>query len=154
MVCILELEKKEEKLVNSIQQERLNCILDKIRNNEELSNFEQIFLSKFDLIKETDYLDFTHLTKNQVFEKISTLLSDGKIVYCDLFDKNGKINEQILSITNDYESDNCILYLKHNEKTLINDNFFYRLIFNGKKNIYSLESHDEFYEKINIGNED
>ncbi len=154
MSSLLELEKKDEKLVNSIQQERLNCILDKIRNNEELSNFEQIFLSKFDLIKEADYSDFTHLTKNQVFDKIFTLLSDGKVVYCDLFDKNGKINEQILSITNDFESDNCILYLKHNEKTIVNDKFFYRLTFNDKKNIYSLESHDEFYEKLNIRNED
>lgn len=132
----------------------LNSVLDKIRNKQKLSEYELQFLCEFDSIPEIDHTNFSHLSKNQVFDKLTYLLSKSKKIICDLKDKDGKINEEIIKISNDFENDYCVLILKNNLSCKLFDNYFYKITYNFSKNFYTLEVQDEFYEKINVENED
>jgi len=134
--------------VVTLKDQELNFILQKIQDGAYISESEKNFLNNFDTISDNDLLDFSHLSKNQIFEKICNLINNGKKIICNLYDKDGKINEQIISITNDFESDCCILFFKHGLKYKIYDNFLYKLIYDLKKDIYSLESNGQFFEKI------
>ena len=87
-------------------------------------------------------------------ERKKPVLDDNKKVICNLFDKNGKIGMQIISIYNDYENEICILELKNGEKIDLKDNYLYNIIYNMQKDSYSLEAEDEFFEKIPVKNED
>jgi len=138
-----------EKIKNS----ELNFVLDKIKQKIPLTQNELEFLCEFDNIPEIDHTDFSHLSKNQVYEKITYYLSNNKKVICDISDKDGIINDQIISTSNDFEKDFCVLYLKHGETCRLEDRYFYKITYNFPKNIYSLEIQDQFYEKINIDNE-
>jgi len=141
-------------LGDRIKNMELDFVLDKIKQNKKLSQHELNFLCEFDSIPEIDHTDFSHLSKNQVFEKITYYLSKSKKVICDIKDKNGKINDEIVLISNDFENDHCLLRLKHGETCKLTDNYFYKITYIFEKNIYSLEVQDEFYEKIKISNED
>lgn len=138
----------QKNIIKTIKEQELNSILQKIHNGVYISDSERNFLMNFDVISEKELSDFSHLSKNQVFEKICSLINNNKKVICNLYDKDGKINEQIVSITNDFESESCILFLKHDIKYKICDNFLYKLTYDLQKDIYSLESNGEFYEKI------
>lgn len=139
---------------NRIKNLELDFILEKIKSKKSLSESEIRFLSEFDSIPEIDHQSFSHLTKNQVFDKVSYYLLKNKKVICDLKDKNGKIDDEIITISNDYENDYCLLSLKHGETFKLRDNYFYKITYNLTKDYYSLESQDEFIEKIRIENED
>jgi len=141
-------------LRNSLKDDELNQILDKIHQGKLLSESEGIFLQKFDSIIENDHKDFSHLSKNQVFDKICYLLENGKNVVCDLYDKDGKINDRIISIHNYFEEDCCVLNLKHGDSTKIYDKFLYKITYNLKKDEYYLDSQGEYFEKITHRNED
>jgi len=132
----------------------LDFVLEKIKQKKTLNSHELEFLCKFDSIEEIDHTDFSHLSKNQVFEKVTYYLSKSKKVICNIKDKNGMIDDEIISISNDFEKEYCILRLKHGETCKIEDKNFYKITYYFEKNIYSLEIQDEFYEKITIQNED
>jgi hypothetical protein len=140
-------------LRNSLKDDHLNQILDKIHSGEMISKSEGIFLQKFDSIIESDQRDYSHLSKNQVFDKICYLLDSGKNVVCNLYDKDGIINDKIIKIENFFEKDCCVLTLKHGEVAKLFDKFLYKLSYNIKKNEYYLESQDEYFEKIIHNNE-
>jgi hypothetical protein len=137
-------------LRESVKDETLNSILDKISKSEKLTKREEEFLSKFDKVLEKDLMSFSHLSKNDVCSKIDELRSSGKKVICDLYDSFGKIDDEIISIDNDFENDVSILKLKHGETTKIYDRFLYNLSYDFKHDCYSLTSQEEYFEKIPI----
>ena len=141
-------------LRESLKEVELNQILDKISKKMKLTYGEESFLSKFGKVKDDDLKDYKMLSIQSTFDKISDLIDDNKKVICNLFDKNGKIGMQIISIYNDYENEICILELKNGEKIDLKDNYLYNIIYNMQKDSYSLEAEDEFFEKIPVKNED
>ena len=139
-------------LNESIKDIELNRILDKISKKDKLSDKEKTFLDLYNSTTDEEMKDFSHLSKNIAYEKIKNLLDKGKIVICDFYDKNGKINDKIISVENDFENETCKLKLKHGESSL-HDKFLYNIIYNLDKDEYSLQTQDEFFEKIPVKND-
>ena len=140
-------------LRNSLKDDELNEILDKIHKGKLLSESEGRFLQKFDSIIESDHKDLSHLSKNQVFDRICYLLESDKDVICNLYDKYGRINDKIISVHNYFEEDCCVLELKHGDSTKIYDKFLYKITYNLNRDEYYLESQGEYFEKITHKNE-
>lgn len=141
-------------LKETLKDEHLNDILDKIKMGIGLSESEMNFIEKYESMLESDLQNYSHLTKNQVFEKVCRYLERKKSVICDLYDKDGKIDDQIISISNLFEEDCCVILLKHGETVKIFDRFLYKITYNIKKGHYCLEMQSEFFEKITKSNED
>jgi hypothetical protein len=141
-------------LSESLKEVELNKILDKISKSINLSSKEKEFLGKYDNIKEDDLKDFKMLSLQSTFEKLQGLIDNNKKVICNLIDRNGKIGIQIISIYSDYENEVYILNLKNGEKIELKDNYLYNIIYTLQKDIYSLETEEEFFEKLPVRNED
>jgi hypothetical protein len=141
-------------LSESLKEVELNKILDKISKSINLSSKEKEFLGKYDNIKDDDLKDFKMLSLQSTFEKLQGLIDNNKKVICNLTDRNGKIGIQIVSIYSDYENEVYILNLKNSEKIELKDNYLYNIIYNLQKDIYSLETEEEFFEKLPVRNED
>lgn len=137
----------------SIKDIELNRILDKIDKKEALSNREMRFLELYQFTCEEDR-DFMLLSKNSTATKITQLIENGKTVICDLEDRYGRIGLGIIGIENNYENDDCIVKMRGGETHIMKDNLLYNIIFNEKKNKYSLQMHDEYIEKIEAGNDE
>jgi hypothetical protein len=135
---------------SSLKDEELNRILDKMSDSKPLSDIEKRFLSKLNSYSEDQLKDYMYLSKNDVFNKVSGLLRNKDTVICDLYDKNGKIGIEIKSIHNNFDEDFCFIILKSEEKVTLRDNFSYNVIYDIKKDEYSLQIQDEFYEKIPV----
>ena len=140
-------------LRDSIKDLRLNKILDDIILKQNISDRDRDFLIKYDEILESEVSDLSHLSKNDTFSKIKNLLNTKKRVICDLYDRDGKIDDDIINIKNDFESDSCILYLKHGDSTRLYGRFLYDIRYNFDTDTYSLWQGDEFFEKITISDE-
>jgi len=93
------------------------------------------------------------LSKNVAFKRVKQLLDSQKKVICDLHDRDGKIGLQIIDIENDIEKDFCKVILKEGVIAKLKDNFLYNIIYNLKKNLYSLTEQDEYFEKIEHSND-
>lgn len=141
------------KMNESLKELRLNQILDKIGKKIELSKQEQDFLDTYSEIEEEDIMDYKMLSKESTFTKLSKLLDDNKKVICNLFDRDGKIGIQILSIYNDFQSEVCTLNLKNGERIKLKDNILYNIIYDSNKDEWSLEMEDEFFEKLPVKDE-
>jgi len=137
----------------SFKEVELNKILDKISKKVKLSKREEDFLGKYNDIKDEELKDYTHLSRQNAFERIEKLLQNGKKVICNLHDRDGLIGLEIITIYNDFESEICILTFKNDEKFKLKDNYLYNIIYNLKKDIYSLEKEDEYFEKIPVKND-
>jgi hypothetical protein len=140
-------------LRESLKEIELNSILDKIAKRMKLSSGEETFLDTYDNVKEDELKSFAMLSRQSATEKIDTLIESGKKVICNLEDRSGKIGLEIISTENLTDEETTILKLKHSETYKMKDNFLYNLIFDIKKNIYSLEASDEFFEKIPVRND-
>jgi hypothetical protein len=129
---------------DSIKITELNQILDKISFHKQLSDREKDFLFRFDSIEDSDFKDYHFLSLMDLFYIICKI---EKSIICDIKDKNGRINQEIISI--DYDYDNCKIHLtlKHTDYTLT-DNYLYKLIYEFKHDNYSLDIESEYYEKI------
>ena len=138
----------------SVKEMELNKILDKVSNRKSLTVRERNFLELYKTTREEDMKDFLYISKNSAFKKISELLEIGKKVICDLHDRNGKIGLDITGIENNFEEDTCIITMKGGEKHHLHDKFLYNLIYSIKKDEYSLQEQDEYFEKIESKNED
>lgn len=140
-------------LRESLKEIELNSILDKIAKRMKLSSGEETFLDTYDNVKEDELKSFAMLSRQSATEKIDTLIESGKKVICNLEDRSGKVGIEIISTENIPDEEITILKLKHSETYKMKDNFLYNLIFDIKKNIYSLEASDEFFEKIPVRND-
>ena len=138
----------------SVKEMELNKILDKVSNRKSLTVRERNFLELYKTTREEDMKDFLYISKNSAFKKISELLEIGKKVMCDLHDRNGKIGLEITGIENNFEEDTCTITMKGEEKHQLHDKFLYNLIYSIKKDEYSLQEQDEYFEKIESKNED
>ena len=92
--------------------------------------------------------------KNATFSKILELLENDIKVTCNLHDRNGKFGLEVVKIENNFEEETCLITMKHEEQHKLHDKFLYNLIYSNKKNEYSLEEQDEYFEKIEKENED
>jgi hypothetical protein len=91
---------------DNLKVEELNNILDKISLQSSLSEREFDFLDKFENISSDDFKDYNYLTILDLFYIMTKI---NKTIICDIKDKQGKINEQIISV--DYNHDECVLVL-------------------------------------------
>lgn len=134
-------------LGESLKEIEVSRILDKIESDKSLTEREARF---FDLYRSTkeDICDYMMLSKNSTYSKIKELIDKGLKIICDLSDRNGKFGLEILDVKNNFEDDKCLIVMKGNEKHHLEDRYLYNIIFNYKKNIYSLQEHGEYYEKI------
>jgi hypothetical protein len=132
----------------------LNNILEKISKKVSISSKEVEFLGKYESISDEELKDFRMLSLHSAFDKIGEIMEKGKKVICNLIDRDGQINIEIKSLYSDYEKDKYILTLKHDEIIELKDNYLYNIIYNLKRDNYSLESSDEFVEKLTVKNED
>jgi hypothetical protein len=137
----------------SVKEVELNKILDKVLKKETLTLREKGFIELYNSTQEVIMKDYLYLSKNSTFKKITEILEIGKKIICDLHDRNGKIGVEIIGIVNNFEQETCSLTLKSGEKHNLHDKFLYNLIYNIKKDQYSIEEQDEYFEKIATENE-
>lgn len=134
----------------------MNRILDKIYRKVNLTDRERGFLELYNYtVNKPEDKDWMMLSKSATSTKVKELIELDYKVICDLHDRNGKIGLQILNIVDDIESDFSTIIMKGEEKHKLQDKFLYNLIYSVKKNQYSLQEHDEYFEKLTVGgNED
>jgi len=77
-------------LGESLKEIELNRILDKIGKKKNLTDREKNFLDLYQTTREEEMKDFMLLSKNSACNRVGTLIENGKKVFCDLTDKNGK----------------------------------------------------------------
>lgn len=140
----------KSKIDESLKETFLDSILDKISNGLKLSKSEQDFLDNYTEKTDEDIMDFKMLSKESTFKKISDLLNLNKKIICNLYDKNGKIGLEILSIENDYQKEVTILHLEKSEDIILKDNHLYNITYQLKNDEYSLETDGEFHEPLLI----
>lgn len=133
---------------NSFKEIKLNLILDKISKKVSLSENEKKFLKNYEDELIEDWRDYKLLSKENIVERIRFILPKKKVI-CNLEDNDGRIGSPIISINNDFHGE-CSLLLKNEMVYKLGDNFLYNLVFNNKRDLYSLEAEDEYYEEIEI----
>lgn len=136
-------------LGESLKEIEMNRILDKIYKKIKITSKEKRFLDLYNKTTEEVGKDLMFLSKNATFRKVKDLLNRGKKVICDLHDRDGRIGLPIIDISNDIESETCDIIMK-NENHQLHDKFLYNVIYNTKKDEYSLQEQDEYFEKIEI----
>ncbi len=133
----------------SLKEIEMNRILDKISKKSKLTNREKSFLELYNSTQfKDDDRDWMMLSKTTVSHKIKELIKCGKVVICDLHDKNGKFGLQIIEVDDNIEEDYSLIKMKGEENHKLLDKFLYNLIYNTKKDQYSLQEQDEYFEKI------
>ena len=138
-------------LGESLKEIEMNRILDKIYRQVKLTDRERGFLELYNYtVNKPEDKDWMMLSKSATSTKIKELIELNRKVICDLHDRNGKIGLQILNIVDDIESDFSIIIMKGEEKHKLQDKFLYNLIYSVKKNEYSLQEHDEYFEKLTV----
>lgn len=135
-------------LGESLKEIEVNRILDKVSRKLKLTKKEKSFLDLYNYTNKEDNKDFMLLSKSVVSVKIKELIDNSKKVICDLHDRDGKINIEIIDVINDYEKEESFVILKDNNTHPLHEKFLYNLIYNTNKNLYSLQEHDEYFEKI------
>jgi hypothetical protein len=140
-------------LGKSLKEIEMDRILEKISKKLKLSLREKGFLDIYNYTKNKDNKDFLLLSKNMVVKKITDLLKKDKIIICDLTDRDGKIGLKIEDINNNIESDHCQIVMKNGITHNIYDRYLYNIIYNLKRDQYSLQEHGEYYEKIEVDND-
>jgi hypothetical protein len=124
----------------------LNNILDKISKHSDLSSREEEFLENYESIEDSDLKDYNYLSLLDLFYLIIRIK---KPIICDIKDKMGKINQQIINIDYNHEDCKIILGLKHGS-FILSDSNLYKLIYEFKHDNYSLDIQDEYHEKIDF----
>lgn len=135
-------------LGESLKEIEVNRILDKVSKKLKITKKEKSFLDLYNYTNREEDKDFMLLSKSVVSVKIKELIDKSKKVICDLHDRDGKIGLEILDVINDYEKEESFVILKDTNKHTLHEKFLYNLIYNINKNLYSLQEHDEYFEKI------
>jgi len=136
------------KFPENLKEIELNTILEKISKHISLNSNEKKFLETFESVKDDELKSFSLLSRQTATEKINDIINQNKTIICELEDRDGKIGQSIIDTKNDYENEITILKFKNQQVFKMKDNFLYNINYNLKKNIYTLEKSDEFYEKI------
>lgn len=137
----------------SLKEIEMNRILDKISKKSKLTERERNFLELSTINKEENR-DWMMLSKSATSSKVKELIDSNYKVICDLHDRNGKIGTQIINIVDNIEDDFSVIIMKDEEKHKLQDKFLYNLIYIVNKKQYSLQEHDEYFEKLTIEKDD
>lgn len=140
-------------LNKSLKEIEMDRILEKISTKKIITVRENKFLELYNQSRSDESKDFMLLSKNSVFKKVKDFLLREKVVICDLTDRDGKIGEVISNIENSIEEETCKVTIRSGKSANLYDRYLYNLIYNIKKNQYSLQEHDEYYEKIEAKND-
>ena len=133
----------------------MNRILDKISKKSKLTERERNFLELYNsTINKEENRDWMMLSKSATSSKVKELIDSNYKVICDLHDRNGKIGTQIINIVDNIEDDFSVIIMKDEEKHKLQDKFLYNLIYIVNKKQYSLQEHDEYFEKLTIEKDD
>lgn len=136
-------------LGKSLKELEMNRILDKIYKKVKLTDREKSFLDLYNsTVNKAEDKDWMMLSKNATVSKVKELIESNQTVICDLHDRNGKIGLQIINVLYDIEDEFSTLELKGKENHKLHDKFLYNLIYSVKKNEYSLQEQDEYFEKL------
>ena len=138
-------------LGESLKEIEINRILTKVSKKSTLNDREARFLELYNHIN--DDKDLMYLSKNSTCERIKFFLDNGKKVICDLHDRNGLIGLPIIDINNNYDNEYGLIIMK-SETYQLKDSFLYNLVYNKKLNRYSLQEQDEYFEKLEVRNDD
>lgn len=138
-------------LGESLKEIEINRILTKVSKKSTLNDRESRFLELYNHIN--DDKDLMYLSKNSTCERIKFFLDNGKKVICDLHDRNGLIGLPIIDINNNYDDEYGLIIMK-SETYQLKDSFLYNLVYNKKLNRYSLQEQDEYFEKLEVRNDD
>ncbi len=139
-------------LGKSIKEVEVDRILEKVSNKKSLSKKEKGFLNLYNQTTNELCMDFMYLSKNTTCDKISLLLKNSKSIICDLNDRDGKIGLRIMSVDNMYEDDS-ILHLSSGMDFKMEDRYLYNILYDIRKDKYSLQEQGEYYEKITVSND-
>lgn len=96
--------------------------------------------------------DFMLISKHKACKIVKDMIDNNKVVICDIYDRDGKIGKEILYISHYADEEYCEVAVSGNNKYKLYDRYLYNIIYDVKKDIYSLQIHDEYYEKIMIDN--
>ena len=140
-------------LGESVKEIELNRILDKVSKKQNLQDKEKKFLDLYSTTTEEDMKDYMYLSKNDAYSKVKDIIESGKIIICDIYDKNGKIGLKITGIENDFTDESCVVTMKGGETHKLEDRFLYNIIYSSSKDEYSLQTQEEFFEKIPVKND-
>lgn len=140
-------------LGESVKEIELNRILDKVSKKQNLQDKEKKFLDLYSTTTEEDMKDYMYLSKNDAYSKVKDIIESGKIIICDIYDKNGKIGLKITDIENDFTDESCVVTMKGGETHKLEDRFLYNIIYSSSKDEYSLQTQEEFFEKIPVKND-
>lgn len=138
-------------LGESLKEIEINRILTKVSKKSTLNDREARFLELYNHIN--DDKDLMYLSKNSTCERIKFFLDNGKKVICDLHDRNGLIGLPIIDINNNYDDEYGLIIMK-SETYQLKDSFLYNLVYDKKLNRYSLQEQDEYFEKLEVRNDD
>jgi hypothetical protein len=139
----------------SLKEIEMNRILDKISKKSKLTERERNFLELYNsTINKEENRDWMMLSKSATSSKVKELIDSNYKVICDLHDRNGKIGTQIINIVDNIEDDFSVIIMKDEEKHKLQDKFLYNLIYIVNKKQYSLQEHDEYFEKLTIEKDD
>lgn len=94
--------------------------------------------------------DFMLLSKCVVSSKIKDLLESGVSIICNLEDRDGKFGLKVTDVDINYELETVSVIMTGDYRHPLHDKFLYNLIYNTRKKQYSLEIHDEYFEKIEV----
>lgn len=134
-------------LGKSLKESKMDEIISKKNKNKELTDREKYF---YKLYRDTEFIDkdYMMLSLNVAVTKIKKILAYKKHIICNLEDRDGKLGYKILDIS--YDKNDAILKLDKNLTHKMTDKFLYNILFDNKKQKYSLEEHDEYFEEINV----
>lgn len=135
-------------LGESLKEIELNRILDKISRKKKLTEREMNYLELYQTTREEEMKDLMLLSKNSACNRISLMIEDGKKVICDLNDRDGRIGLQIVEVENNHQDETCVVRMRGGASHMLDERFLYNIIYNQKKDSYSLQEHDEYHEKI------
>ncbi len=139
----------------SLKEIEMNRILDKISKKSNLTERERSFLELYNAtVNKEEDKDWMMLSKSATSTKVKDLIKSNRKVICDLHDRNGRIGLQILEVIDNIEDDFSTILMKGEEKHKLQDKFLYNLIYSVKKNEYSLQEHDEYFEKLTVEGDD
>lgn len=138
----------------SNKESYLNRILDKMVKGNPVSEREGKFLNDYGSIRDIDFIDLKHLSKNDVVARIQDLISERKKVMCELYDRDGRIDDEIVDTGNEFEKEISYLITKHGDRVKVFDRFFYNLEYRFENDTYYLYQGEEFVEKIEVRNEE
>ena len=96
--------------------------------------------------------DYLLLSKSRTCDVVNQLLKNDLTVICNLNDRDGKIGLEIKEVDNNIEFEYSTLYLKGGSKHSMYDRFLYNVKYINKKDHFSLEEHDEYFEKLTVKN--